>query len=41
MSKEIVVTKHGQAEELKCMGAAVRFLCGAQQTGRGWSLGRG
>ena len=38
MSKEIVVTKHGQAEELKCMGAAVRFLCGAAKTDRGWSL---
>jgi len=38
MSKEIVVTKHGQAEELKCMGAGVRFLCGAEKTDRGWSL---
>jgi quercetin dioxygenase-like cupin family protein len=30
--------KHGQAEELNVMGAAVRFICGADKTDRAWSL---
>jgi quercetin dioxygenase-like cupin family protein len=38
MSKQMVVVKQGQAEELNAMGAAVRFLCGAEKTGRAWSL---
>ena len=38
MSKQASVVKHGQAEELRVMGAAVRFLCGADQTDREWSL---
>lgn len=38
MSKQTVVVKQGQAEELNVMGAAVRFLCGADKTERAWSL---
>jgi quercetin dioxygenase-like cupin family protein len=38
MSKQVVVTKRGEAEELRAMGAAVRFLCGADKTARAWSL---
>ena len=38
MSKRIVITKRGEAEELRAMGAAVRFLCGADKTDRAWSL---
>ena len=38
MSKQIVITKRGEAEELRAMGAAVRFLCGADKTERAWSL---
>jgi quercetin dioxygenase-like cupin family protein len=38
MAKQTVVTKQGQAETLSVMGAAVRFLCGADQTERAWSL---
>lgn len=38
MSKQMVVVKQGQAEELNVMGAAVRFLCGADKTARAWSL---
>jgi len=38
MGKEMVVVKHGEAEELNVMGAAVRFLCGADKTERSWSL---
>ena len=38
MGKQTVVVKHGQAEELNAMGAAVRFLCGAEKTGHAWSL---
>ena len=38
MGKQACVVKHGDAEELRVMGAAVRFLCGAQSTGRAWSL---
>ena len=38
MSKQASVVKHGQAEELRVMGAAVRFLCGADKTDREWSL---
>ena len=38
MAKQIVVTKRGQAETMSVMGAAVRFLCGADKTDRAWSL---
>ena len=38
MSKQACVVKHGDAEELRVMGAAVRFLCGAESTERAWSL---
>jgi quercetin dioxygenase-like cupin family protein len=38
MSKQACVVKQGQSEELRVMGAAVRFLCGAQSTERAWSL---
>ena len=38
MSKQTLVVKHGEAEELNVMGAAVRFLCGADKTDRKWSL---
>lgn len=38
MAKQTVVTKQGQAETLKVMGAAVRFLCGADKTDHAWSL---
>lgn len=38
MSKQALVVKQGQAEELSVMGAAVRFLCGADKTGHAWSL---
>lgn len=38
MDKQTVVVKQGQAEELNAMGAAVRFLCGAEKTGHAWSL---
>jgi quercetin dioxygenase-like cupin family protein len=38
VSKQMVVTKRGEAEELQCMGAAVRFLCGADKTDKAWSL---
>ena len=38
MSKQASVVKHGRAEELRVMGAAVRFFCGAQSTGKAWSL---
>jgi hypothetical protein len=35
MSKQTVVVRHGGAEQLRVMGAAVRFLCGADKTGPG------
>jgi quercetin dioxygenase-like cupin family protein len=38
MGKQSVVVKHGEAEELSVMGAAVRFLCAADQTENAWSL---
>jgi quercetin dioxygenase-like cupin family protein len=38
MSKQTVVVKHGEAEELSVMGAAVRFLCAGEQTDKAWSL---
>jgi quercetin dioxygenase-like cupin family protein len=38
MTKQAVVMKHGQAEELNVMGAAVRFLCGGDKTDKAWSL---
>ncbi|HEY1286982.1 MAG TPA: cupin domain-containing protein [Burkholderiales bacterium] len=38
MSKQTVVVKRGDAEQLRVMGAAVRFLCGAHQTDRAWSV---
>jgi quercetin dioxygenase-like cupin family protein len=38
MAKQTVVTRQGQAETLTVMGAAVRFLCGAEKTERAWSL---
>lgn len=38
MSKQTSVVKQGEGERLSVMGAAVRFLCGAQQTERAWSL---
>jgi quercetin dioxygenase-like cupin family protein len=38
MSKQMAVVKHGDAEELNAMGAAIRFLCGAEKTEGGWSL---
>lgn len=38
MGKQACVVKHGQAEELHVMGAAVRFLCGGDKTARAWSL---
>ena len=38
MSKQASIVKQGQAEELRVMGAAVKFLCGAEKTGQAWSL---
>jgi quercetin dioxygenase-like cupin family protein len=38
VSKQTVVVKRGEAEELSVMGAAVRFLCGGEKTGSAWSL---
>ena len=38
MSKQSLVMKQGAAEELRVMGAAVRFLCGADKTDKAWSL---
>jgi len=38
MSKESVVVRHGEAEELRVMGAAVKFLCAADKTDNAWSL---
>ena len=38
MEKQPVVVKRGDAETMAVMGAQVSFLCGAQRTGRGWSL---
>jgi quercetin dioxygenase-like cupin family protein len=38
MSKQMVVVKRGEAEELNAMGAVLRFVCGADKTERGWSL---
>src|ERR1041385_2467152 len=38
MSKRTVVVKRGDAEQLRVMGAAVRFLCGADKTDRAWSV---
>ena len=38
MAKQTVVTKQGEAETLTVMGAAVRFLCGADKTDHAWSL---
>ena len=38
MHKRGVVVKQGQAEELSCMGAAVRFLCRGEDTGKAWSM---
>lgn len=38
MSKQMAVVKRGQAEELRVMGAGVRFLCAADQTDKAWSL---
>ena len=38
MSRQASVVKQGQGEALRVMGAAVRFLCGAQQTEQAWSL---
>ena len=38
MSKESVVVRHGEAEELRVMGAAVKFLCAADKADKAWSL---
>jgi len=38
MAKQAMVMRRGEAEELRVMGAAVRFLCGADKTDRSWSL---
>jgi quercetin dioxygenase-like cupin family protein len=38
MSKQTVVVKRGEAEELNAMGAVLRFVCGADKTERSWSL---
>jgi quercetin dioxygenase-like cupin family protein len=38
MSKEIVITNRDEAQVLGVMGAAVRFLCGADKTAHAWSL---
>jgi quercetin dioxygenase-like cupin family protein len=38
MAKQAMVMRRGEAEELRVMGAAVRFLCGAERTERAWSL---
>lgn len=38
MSKQPILVKNGQGEELNVMGARVRFLCDSGQTGKAWSL---
>jgi len=38
MAKQGVVVKRDQGEQLKVMGAGVRFLCEAEKTGNAWSL---
>jgi quercetin dioxygenase-like cupin family protein len=38
MAKQIVVVKDGAGEALNVMGAAVKFLCTGDKTGRAWSL---
>ena len=38
MDKHAIVVRSGQSQELRVMGAQVRFLCEAQDTGKAWSL---
>ena len=38
MSKQAMLVKKGEGEELSVMGAQVRFLCESGQTGQAWSL---
>jgi quercetin dioxygenase-like cupin family protein len=38
MSKQPIVMKRGQAEELRVTGAGLRFLCTGDKTDKAWSL---
>src|SRR3954470_12297144 len=38
MSKEAVVVRQGQAEELRVTGARLKFLCTGEKTAKAWSL---
>lgn len=38
MHKQPSVVRRGEGETLSVIGAGVRFLCGAEQTGHTWSL---
>jgi quercetin dioxygenase-like cupin family protein len=38
MSKEAMVVRQGQGEQLSVTGAQLRFLCNAERTDKAWSL---
>jgi quercetin dioxygenase-like cupin family protein len=38
MSEKVFALRAGEGEVLNVLGVSIRFLCGADQTGRKWSL---
>lgn len=38
MDKRVLVTRRGEGEVLRCLGAEIKFLCGGEATARSWSV---
>ncbi len=38
MDKQAMMVRQGEGEQLRVMGAGVRFLCASDQTGHAWSM---